>query len=306
MKILITGGAGFIGSNLVEALKGHEVFVLDNFSTGKRENIPNTTIYEADICDLETIKPFFEGIDYVFHMAAMARIQPSIINPEESIRNNVMGTTNVLIAARDAGVKRVIYSASSSFYGDQETYPLTEDMRSNLKNPYSLSKYFGEELCQLFSQLYDLDTACLRYFNVYGKNQLTEGAYSTVVGIFLRQIENLEPITIVGDGEIRRDFTNVSDVVQANILAMEHKGPLKGEIFNIGKGHNYSINEIADIILKEKSGITLEYALFNGEAIHIPARPGESRITLADNNKARTILGWNPLVDFKEGIKNLC
>ena len=290
MKILVTGGAGFIGSHLVDALieLGHEVIVIDNLSTGKVENInPKANFFKLDICNFEHIRYLFKGVDYVFHLAAMARIQPSIVDPSETMLNNVMGTTNVLIAARDAKVKKVIYSASSSSYGDQKVYPLTEDMKGDFKSPYSLSKYVGEELCQMFSKLYGLDTVSLRYFNVYGKRQLTEGAYATVLGIFMKQVKGGEPMTIVGDGEIRRDFTHVSDVVHANLLAME-----KGTgVINIGTGVNYSVNEVAKLV--------------GGDWVYIPARPGESRITLADNSKARLLLDWKPTISFEEGIK-LC
>ncbi len=305
-RILVTGGAGFIGSNLVDALieQGHEVSILDNFSSGKWENInPKAAVVQADICNLEAITPVFKDIEYVFHTAAMARIQPSIIDPIETIKNNILGTTNVLLAARDAKVKKVIYSASSSYYGDQDKSPLTEDMVGVTKNPYSLAKHVGEELCRIFRELYGLDTVSLRYFNVYGKRQLDEGAYCTVIGIFLRQVKNREPITIVGDGEIRRDMTNVDDVVRANILAMEKE--TYGKVINIGTGTNYSINEAADFILRRTLDLGLEDALKWGHAVYIPARPGESRETLADITKAREILGWEPLVSFKEGIKAL-
>ncbi len=303
-KIIVTGGAGFIGSHVTDLLieAGHEVHILDNMSSGKKENINKKAIFhKVDICKLEKIVPFFVGIDYVFHLAAMARIQPSIIDPITTLQNNILGTTNVLIAARNAKIKKVIYSASSSYYGDQEVYPLKEEMRGNFKNPYSFSKYAGEELCKLFTDLYGLQTVCLRYFNVYGPRQLVEGAYSTVIGIFIRQIKTGEPVTIVGDGTIQRDFTNVKDVARANVLAMERGSG----VINIGCGENYSINEVAHIILTEFAGISLEIALKDGKAVYIPARPGESKITLADNTKARMILGWIPSVSFKEGIKQL-
>ncbi len=303
-KIIVTGGAGFIGSHMTDLLisKGHEVVILDNLSSGKKSNInKKAKFHKVDILNLKKIKPLFKGVDYVFHMAAMARIQPSIIDPAQSIENNILGTTNVLIAARDAKVKKVIYSASSSFYGDQKYYPLYEEMIGDFKNPYSLSKYVGEELCKLFTRLYGLKTVSLRYFNVYGKRQLTEGAYSTVVGIFLRQIRDNEPITIVGNGSIRRDFTHVSDIVRANFLAMK-KG--NGSI-NLGTGTNYSINRIGDILLKEFLGISLKEALKIKKAIYIPKRPGESKITIANNDKAKNILDWHPSVIFDEGIKEL-
>jgi nucleoside-diphosphate-sugar epimerase len=309
MKILVTGGAGFIGSHTVDALleAGHEVLIIDNLSSGKKSNInAKAHFFNADICDLEKIKPIFKGVKCVFHLAALARIQPSIVDPAQTIKNNVLGTTNVLIAARDAGVKRVIYSASSSSYGDQVFLPLKEDMCGNFKNPYSLSKYVGEELCKIFSNLYNLDTVCLRYFNVYGPRQLITGAYATVIGIFINQIENEIPLTIVGDGSIKRDFTNIADVVRANLLAMKSEKKFKGEIINIGTGVNYSINDVANILFEEKAGISLENALKSNKAIHIDPRPGENKIILADNSKAHFLLGWKPEINFKAGIKQLC
>jgi len=241
-KVLVTGGAGFIGSHLVDALieRGFDVIVIDNLSTGKKENLnPKAKFYKADIRDLEKIKPLFKKVSYVFHLAAQPRIQPSIINPAESHSNNVVGTLNVLIAARDAKVKKFIYSASSSAYGDQEKLPLREDMSPRPKSPYSLFKLIGEQYCKLFTEIYDLPTVCLRYFNVYGPRQSCEGAYATVIGIFLRQAKAGEPLTIVGDGNQTRDFTNVMDVVKANILAMESSRVGQGEVINIGTGKNY-------------------------------------------------------------------
>lgn len=294
MKILVTGGAGFIGSHLADELikEGHQVVVIDNLSTGKKEFInPKAEFHKSDIRNLEEIKPLFKGIDAVFHLAAQPRIQPSIINPVESHSNNVVGTLNVLVASRDAKIKKFIYSASSSAYGDQKELPLKEDMTPGPKSPYSVFKLVGEQYCKLFNELYDLPTVSLRYFNVYGPRQSCEGAYATVIGIFLKQAEAGKPLTIVGDGEQTRDFTNVRDVVRADILAMESNKVGKGEVINIGTGKNYSINRIANLI--------------SDKVVHIPPRSAEVQDTLADNSLANKLLGWQPEVSLEEGIEEL-
>ncbi len=286
MNVLITGGAGFIGSNLVDELiaQGNEVVIIDNLSTGKKENLnPNAEFYELDIRNLEKIKPLFTGIDYVFHLAAMPRIQASIDNPILSNDINLNGTLNVLIAARDAKVKKVIYSASSSAYGDQTKMPLHEDMPARPMSPYGLQKHASELYCKLFSELYGLPTVSLRYFNVYGNRQVLEGAYCLVMGIFIRQRLANEPMTIIGDGEQRRDFTSVIDVVRANIMAVESDKVGNGEVINIGRGKNYSVNELAKLI--------------GGPTINMPPRI-EPKETLADNSRARELLGWEPIVDL--------
>ena len=310
-RVLVTGGAGFIGSHITDRLikDGHSVIVLDNLSTGKKEQINKKAKFiKADIKNLEQIKPYFKGIDYVFHLAARARIQPSIKDPVPTFYDNVIGTLNVLFTSRDAKVKRVVYSASSSSYGDQKTLPLHEEMTPGFKSPYSLSKYVGEAMCKLFSDLYGIETVSLRYFNVYGPRQLVDGAYATVVGIFLRQLENGGAMTIVSPGIIRRDFTHVSDVVEANILAMKSKKVGKGELINIGRGENYSINEVASLILKHKrpeARLAGANFLVRPHAVYIEKRPGETKVTLADNKKAQKLLGWKPKVSFENGIKQL-
>lgn len=293
MKLLVTGGAGFIGSNLVDELVklGHQVLVIDNLSTGKKKFINlKAKFYRKDIRDYKSIKPLFKGVDCVFHLAAQPRIQPSIINPAKSFANNVLGTFNVLLAARDSKVKKFIYSASSSAYGDQKSMPLKEGMIPNPKNPYALFKYNGEEMCNLFNKLYDLPTVCLRYFNVYGERQSNKGAYCTVIGIFLRQKEADQPLTIVGNGNQRRDFTYVGDIARANILAMKSKKAV-GQLINIGSGQNHSVNEVAKMI--------------DPKHIFIPPRPGEAKITLADISKAKDILGWQPKVMLNEWLKKV-
>jgi len=293
MNVLVTGGAGFIGSNLVERLlkDGHNVTVIDNLSTGKRENLQtNAEFLQLDIADLAAIKPAFQGKEIVFHVAALPRISRSIENPSETFRSNVTGTLNTLLAARDAGVKRVVYSASSSAYGIQSKLPLSESMAVKPLSPYGLSKYVGEELCWEFTDLYGLDTISLRYFNVYGSRMDMEGDYATVIGKFLRQKAEGRRLTICGDGRQTRDFTNVADVVEANILA-SRIGKGNGEVVNIGMGDNHSVLEIADII--------------GGEHTFIPERQGEVRDTVADISKAKRILGWEPRISLQDGIKGL-
>jgi len=294
VKTLVTGGAGFIGSNLVDKLieENHRVIIIDNLSTGKEANInPRAELHKLDIRNLKEIEPLFKEVDVVFHLAAQPRIQPSIVDPLESHSNNVVGTLNVLQASRTAGIKKLIYSASSSAYGDQKKLPLKEDMPTHPKSPYSLFKLIGEYYCKLFNELYGLPTVCLRYFNVYGPRQTYEGAYATVIGIFLRQAEAGEPLTIVGDGAQTRDFTHVYDVVRANILAMNSDKVGNGEVINIGAGKNHSINDIA--------------ALISEKVIHIPPRPAEVQDTLADNSLAKKLLGWQPEMAIEEGVKEL-
>lgn len=291
MKFLVTGGAGFIGSHLVDALiaRGDEVKIIDNLLTGKREYLnPKADFLKLDIRNLDEIKPHFKGVDAVFHLAALPRIPISIEKPAETHAINAAGTLNVLIAARDAGVKKVIYSASSSAYGNQQNLPLREDMPPRPLNPYAVQKYIGELYCRIFAEFYGLKIVSLRYFNVYGPRQHTDGAYAPVMGIFLRQKANGEPLTITGDGEQTRDFTYVSDVVWANILAYESDKVGKGEVINIGAGKNYSVNDIARLV--------------GGKISYIPARPGEIKHTLADITLAKKLLGWEPKVDIEEGI----
>lgn len=292
-KILVTGGAGFIGSNLVEELinQGCEVKIIDNLSTGKKENLhPKAEFVLADITKLEDIKPHFQGVEGVCHVAALPRVPLSIEKPQETNAANIDGTLNVLIAARDAGVKKFVYSASSSAYGEQTNLPLREDMPADPIHPYGLQKYVGELYAKQFADLYNLPTVSLRYFNVYGPRMAEEGAYVTVISIFKRQTLAGEPLTIVGDGGQTRDFTHVSDVVRANIMALESDKVGKGEVINIGGGHNYSVSQIAD--------------MFGGERKHLPPRP-EARHTLADITRAKQLLGWEPQVKFVDGVKEL-
>lgn len=293
MKYLVTGGAGFIGSHLVATLieAGHEVIIVDNFLTGKRENLhPQAKLFEADIRNLEAIKPAFVGVDGVFHTAALPRVQVSIQNPIETNEVNINGTLNVILAAKEAKVKRLVYSASSSAYGDSVSLPLVETMKPNPKSPYGLQKYVGEEYAKLAALFYNLETVSLRYFNVFGPRMADDGAYCTVIAIFLRQRAAGEPLTIYGDGSVTRDFTHVRDVVRANILAMTGEKVGKGEVINIGAGENHSVQEVAEMI--------------GGEISYLEPRV-EPHDTLADNTLAKELLGWQPQVNFKDGIEEL-
>ena len=293
MKVMITGGAGFIGSHLTDALiqKGFDVHVVDDLSGGKKENVPaKATLHVVSICDYDALQNLFTGVDFVFHLAALPRVQYSIEHPRETSEVNVNGTLNVLLAAKEAGVKKVIYSASSSAYGDTDAMPLREDMPANPISPYALQKYIGELNCRLFSTIYGLPTVSLRYFNVYGSRQDPTGPYALVIGRFLLMKREGKPLLITGDGTQTRDFTHVRDVVHANILAMESSKVGKGEVINIGAGQNRSINEIAKNI---------------GGAIEYIEKRIEPHDTLADISRAKELLGWAPQVPFDQGIQEL-
>ena len=286
MKSLVTGGAGFIGSNIVDELLGlgHDVIVIDNESSDAHENFYWNDLAEnhkLDICDYEDIRPLFDGVDYVFHLAAEARIQPAILNPLKAVKTNSLGTATILQCAREAGVGRVVYSSTSSAYG-LNPIPNKEDQPDDCLNPYSVSKVSGEKLCTMYTKLFGLDTVILRYFNVYGPREPMKGQYAPVIGIFRRQKEAGEKLTVVGDGEQRRDFTHVYDVVNANILAAisDFSKDYMGTVFNIGTGKNYSVNEVAN--------------KYGHDIVNVPERLGEARETLANSEKAKNILGWIP------------
>lgn len=293
MRCLVTGGAGFIGSRLVEKLidYGHEVKIIDCFLNGPKPVHPKAELLKFNLQDLEKTKEAFKGVEIVFHTAAMPRVPLSIEKPLETHNNNVNVTLNVLLAAKETGIKRVIYSASSSAYGYQNKLPLSEEMKPNPLNPYAAQKYMGEVYCKIFTDVYGLETVSLRYFNVYGPGMNFDGAYKTVIAVFLEQMKKGEPLTIAGDGEQSRDFTHVDDVVKANLLAMISKKVGKGEVINIGAGNSKTINEIADLV--------------GGEKKYVEARKNEAQHTLADTGKAEKLLEWMPLIKFETGLKDL-
>ena len=291
---LVTGGAGFIGSHLVDRLiaDGHQVTVLDNFSTGQRQNVihlkdhPSFHLVDVDVADHAAIVDHFKGIDWVFHLAALADIVPSIQNPDRYFHSNVDGTFSILEASRKADIKRYVYAASSSCYGIPDQYPTPEIAPIRTEYPYALTKYLGEEQVMHWAKVYQLPAISLRFFNVYGPRARTTGTYGAVLGIFLAQKLANQPFTIVGDGEQTRDFTYVTDVTDAVVRAAESKHV--GEIMNVGSGGTYSINRLAELL--------------GGERIHIPKRPGEPDCTYADVSKIEQLLGWSAKVSFEEGV----
>ena len=294
MKYLVTGGAGFIGSNIVSTLLegGHQVVVIDNESSDAHHTFhwqDQAENHKLDICDYEKILPLFDGVDTVFHCAAEARIQPAIINPLLAVKTNSYGTCSVLQAAREMGVRRVVYSSTSSAYGLENVPPNIETQREDCLNPYSVSKVSGEKLCKMYYDLFGLETIVFRYFNVYGQRQPLKGQYAPVVGLFLEQWKRGEPLTIVPDGEQRRDYTHVSDVVYANILASTVGKNACGEVYNVGTGTNFSVNELAKMI--------------SDNTIMIEPRLGEAKVTLANNSKLRRVMRWEPSVKLEEWVK---
>ncbi len=293
-KVVVTGGAGFIGSHIVRALldQGYEVHVIDNFAGGKRpDRLDSRAVYhELDIRDVEKITPVIAGAKYVFHEAALPRVQFSIEQPLETMAVNVTGTANVLRAAHQGGVSRVVLASSGSVYGDQETMPLVESLPPLPKSPYGMHKYMLEVMSKVWSEVYGLPTVCLRYFNVYGPGMDPEGAYALAVAKFLKQRQEGKPITIWGDGSHTRDFTHVRDIVQANLLAAESPKVGRGDVINVGAGSNVSVMELARLI--------------GGPVVHEEERL-EPKHSLADNTKARELLGWKPQVAFADGIAEL-
>ena len=295
MKSLVTGGAGFIGSHIVDKLvaMGHEVVVIDNeYSDNENFNWrDDTQNYKLDICDYEKTRPLYDGVDYVFHAAAEARIGPAIENPLNAMRINAMGTGTVLQCSREAGVKKVIYSSTSAAYGMNES-PNVETQRNNCLNPYSVSKVAGEDLCQMYTNLYGLQTVIFRYFNVYGERAPRKGQYAPVIGIFMRQKESGEPLTIVGDGQQRRDFVYVGDVANANIMAALSNADSEayGQVYNVGTGKNYSVSQIARMV--------------SDDTINIAPRPGEARNSLAIISKIKNTFGWEPKMKLEDWISS--
>ena len=294
MRYIVTGGCGFIGSHIVDKLteENNEVIVIDNVSSSSRDEYffnKKATYYDYDLCDYDFIVSLFENIDCVFHLAAEISIPYCIENPNQSMRNNTISTLNVLEAARNQNVKRVIFSSTCAVYGNKFFLPSYETNPTQPLNTYSLSKQSGEELCKLYYNLYGLETIVLRYFNVYGDRQPSKGSYAPVMAIFLRQKNNNEPLTLFGDGFQTRDFVNVYDVVDANLLSSKVNLTSYGEIFNVGTGIGISIKEVADLISTDQ--------------IYLPERPGEVIHSRANIDKIRKI-GWKPKVDLKQWIKN--
>ena len=295
IKSLVTGGAGFIGSHIVEKLLslGHQVVCVDNEYSDNENfywNI-NAINVKGDITDYKFMKNVFGGVDYVFHCAAEARIGPAIENPVNATNINVMGTCTVLQCAREAGVKRLMYSSTSSGYGNNPS-PNIETQPDDCLNPYSVSKVAGEKLCKMYTDLYRLPTVIFRYFNVYGERAPRKGQYAPVIGIFIRQKEAGEPLTIVGDGEQRRDFIYVKDVAKANIIAAiaDVDYDVYGQIYNIGSGNNLSVNEIAGFI--------------SDNIVNIPPRIGEVQNSLANIDKVYRTFSWKPETSVQEWICN--
>jgi UDP-glucose 4-epimerase len=297
MKALVTGGCGFIGSHLSEMLlaEGHEVIIIDNLACGRVENLSsfggdkNYKLYNIDIRDRVAVEPLFEGVDWVFHMAGLADIVPSIEHPDDYYTTNVTGTLNVLQSALKAGVKRVVYAASSSSYGIPDKFPTPETSPIKPQYPYALTKYMGEELVLHWAHTYKLPAISLRLFNVYGPRSRTTGAYGAVFGVFLAQKINGKPYTVVGDGHQTRDFTYVTDVAAAFIAAA--KSNLSGEAMNVGSGKHYSINYLV--------------SLLDGPVVYIPKRPGEPDCTYAETIKIRNNLNWQPVVPLELGVKKM-
>ena len=277
MKALVTGGAGFVGTNIIKRLlkDGHEVASIDNYSSGKKENEQDGCLYYDYDLSYNYVRDDGDRYDVIFHLAALARIQPSIKNPHKTILNNFTSTLNILDYARENGI-RFVYAGSSSFH------------HGLYESPYAWSKFSGEDLCKLYSNVYDIDTAICRFYNVYGPHQIEEGTYATVIGIFEKQYREGQPLTIVGDGEQRRDFTHIDDIVDGLIRCSEQ--PFRAEIFELGSGKNYSINEVAN--------------MFGGDYSkkYLDKRLGEYDVTLADYSEAKDILDWKPTKDLSDYI----
>jgi len=296
-KILITGGAGFIGSHLVEFYlkKKVKVVVLDNFSTGRISNLKdfknnkNLNIIRTDISKDKNLSKYFKNVQYVFHLAALADIVPSIENPESYFKSNVLGTFNLMQAIKNSKVKKIIYTASSSCYGIPSKFPTKEDEKIDPKYPYAFTKYFGEQIISHWSKVYGIPFISLRLFNVYGPKSRTSGTYGAVFGVFLAQKLAKKPFTVVGNGNQTRDFTFVYDIISA--LDKSARSDCKNQIMNIGSNHSYSINYLVKLL--------------KGNVVYIPKRPGEPDRTWANNKLAKKLLGWEPKVSLKEGVKIL-
>lgn len=297
VRSIVTGGAGFIGSHLAEALlkAGQQVVIIDNFSSGRMQNMqtfkdnPALEIVEADINDAKKIADHFKNVDYVFHMAALADIVPSIVNPVAYYNSNVNGTLSILEIVRKMcpGLKKFLYAASSSCYGVPDKFPTSESAEIHPEYPYALTKYLGEQITMHWAKVYKLPAISLRLFNVYGPRSRTSGTYGAVFGVFLAQKLSAKPFTVVGDGKQTRDFTFVTDVVKAFMTAS--RSGVSADIFNVGSGNTYSINALVELL--------------KGKVVYIPKRPGEPECTYADISKIKQKLDWCPSVSFEEGVK---
>ncbi len=299
MKAVVTGGCGFIGSHMVDLLlnEGYEVVVIDNLSTGRIDNLEHQkgngklSVQIADLADFEGIKDFFQDVDYVYHLAALADIVPSIEKPMQYHSSNVDGTINVLEACRtNTKLKRIVYAASSSCYGIPDNYPTPETAEIRPQYPYAFTKYIGEQYMMHWNQIYNLPISSVRFFNVYGPRSRTSGTYGAVFGVFLAQKIANKPYTVVGDGNQTRDFTFVTDIVGACYSVAESENTI-GESLNIGSGNTYSINRLVELL--------------GGEKVHIPKRPGEPDCTFADTTKIKKLTGWEPKVSFEEGVATM-
>ena len=294
MKVIVTGGAGFIGSHIVDKLveEGHDITIIDNESADNDVFYwhPETTHLKADITEYEEIVDAFEGVDVVFHLAAESRLQPAILNPRRACTVNYIGTFNVLQAAREHNVGRVIYSSTSSAYGLMNEPPLSEDMTPDCLNPYASTKVAAEDLCRMYTKLYGVNTITFRYLNVYGDRLPDRGQYAPVIGIFFRQVNNGETMTIVGDGEQRRDFVHVEDVAKANLLAMHTDNEsCFGEVYNVGSGVAHSVLEVSEMIGDDHK--------------FIDDRPGEAKNNLANIEKIKRDMKWKPTHNLENWIK---
>ncbi len=298
MKAIVTGGCGFIGSHLTEMLlnDNHEVIVIDNLSTGRLLNIQHLQNFkslkfvEVDVADFQKIEPYFKKVDWIFHLAALADIVPSIEQPLAYHHSNVNGTISVLEASRKNNIKHLIYAASSSCYGIPKVYPTPEKSSISPQYPYALTKNLGEQYVMFWNKLYKLPATSLRFFNVYGPRSRTSGTYGAVFGVFLAQKLNNKPFTVIGDGSQTRDFTYVTDIASACIAASKSNNAI-GQIMNVGSGNTYSINLLTKLL--------------GGEVIYIKKRPGEPDCTFADISKIKKVLDWKPEVTFEQGVKNM-
>lgn len=294
IKSIVTGGAGFIGSNLVDRLvkEGHQVIVIDNFISGDKKNLSHHSkkivkIINLDIVQDKKLNKYFYNVDYVFHLAGLAEIIPSIKNPKNYFINNVLGTLNVLEACKNKKIKKFVYAASSSCYGNPKKFPTSEDEKVDIKNPYAMTKFLGEELVMKYATIFGMPNVSFRFFNVYGPRLNTSGQYGAVFSNFLKQKKNKKPLTIVGNGNQTRDFIYVEDLIDAFLQILKNKKV--NEIYNLGSGKETSINKIAQI--------------FGGKKIFVPKRPGEPKRSLANISKIRKDINWTPKISIEEGIK---